>query len=126
MVDLLRCIGVVLLCLVSVQLIRDKNTGLAIALAICGCSLLSWLALPHMKKLLDWCGQMADLFGSRELMAPLVRCLGIGLAVRITAEICRDAGERAMAATAEIVGAVFGLIAVLPLLDRVMEIISGL
>lgn len=126
MEDLFRCIGVVVLCLLSVQLIRDKNPGAAMALAICGCSLLFWQVMPLLKRLMDWCGQAAALFGGRELMAPLVRCLGIGLAVRITAEICRDVGERAMAATAEIVGAVLGLIAVLPLLDRVMEIISGL
>ena len=59
-------------------------------------------------------------------MTPLLRCLGIGIAVRLSAEICRDAGERALAVKAELAGAVCGLMTILPLVERVMELISQL
>ena len=54
------------------------------------------------------------------------RCKAVGVAVvvRITAALCRDAGQSALAAKMEIAGAVLTLSVCLPLFEQVLDLIT--
>lgn len=121
-----KCLGALLLATVCSLLIRDKNGGAALGISVAACGAVIMLCAEPLGQLTDWCREMADLFGGQELLTPLLRCLGIGLTVRLTAETLRDAGERALAVKAEVVGAVCGMVTILPLIQRMMGMISGL
>lgn len=121
-----KCLGIILLTAVCSALIRGRAGGIGLVLPICGCGAVLLVLAPQLRQLTDWFGQTAALFGGKGLLVPLLRCLGIALTVRLTAEICRDAGERALAVKAEIAGAICGLVTVLPLLQQVLELVSGL
>ena len=121
-----KILGALLAASVCGLIIRDKNPVGALALSLGACAVLVRLLEPSLNQLIGWCRDTADLLGGQTLVAPLLRCLGVALAVRIAAETCRDAGERALATQAELAGAVCGLLTVLPLLQRMMELISGL
>ena len=56
------------------------------------------------------------------LLAPLYKGIGVALCARLTAELCRDQGQRALAAKVELCGAVCGLICALPLLQRALSL----
>ena len=122
----LKILGALLAASFCGLLIRDKNPVGALALSLCACAVMIRLMEPSLVQLMTWCRETADLLGGQTLITPLLRCLGVALAVRIAAESCRDAGERALAAQAELAGAVCGLLTVLPLIQRMMELISGL
>ena len=61
-----------------------------------------------------------------ELTGPVYRVLIIALLTRLTSQICRDAGEGTIAVCSEMAGAFCALVATLPLLRRVLELIGGL
>ena len=121
-----KILGALLAASVCGLLIRDKNPAGALALSLCACGVVFRLLEAPLTQLAGWCRDMADLLGGQALVTPLLRCLAIALAVRIAAETCRDAGERSLAVQAELAGAVCGLLTVLPLIQRMMELISGL
>ena len=123
---LIKCLGILLLAVLCSQLVRDKTGWASLGLALCSCGAVLAVLADPLVALMNWCHQTAELFDGAELMTPLLRCLGIGIAVRLSAEICRDAGERALAVKAELAGAVCGLMTILPLVERVMELISQL
>ena len=50
--------------------------------------------------------------------------LGVAVVVRITAALCRDAGQSALAAKMEIAGAVLTLSVCLPLFEQVLDLIT--
>ncbi|MEG1778273.1 MAG: SpoIIIAC/SpoIIIAD family protein [Angelakisella sp.] len=50
----------------------------------------------------------------------------IAICVRITTELCSDAGMRAMGVKLELAGAVMGIICALPLIRQALELINGL
>lgn len=56
----------------------------------------------------------------------LFRALGICLLTQMASDACRDVGEQAMAAKAELVGKVFLLMLTLPLLENVAQMAERL
>lgn len=60
---------------------------------------------------------------SQRLLAPLYKTVGIALVVKVGGELCRDAGESALAAVVETAGAVCALLVALPLLQTVLALL---
>nr|WP_295946773.1 SpoIIIAC/SpoIIIAD family protein [uncultured Agathobaculum sp.] len=58
------------------------------------------------------------------LYLPVLRAVGIAVVVRIMSALCKDAGQSALAAKIEIVGAVLALSACLPLLEQVLSLMA--
>ena len=64
--------------------------------------------------------ELAGLAGLSEvLLEPVVKTVALSILTRVTAEICRGAGERGLAAFVETAGAVLALAAALPLVRAV-------
>lgn len=60
------------------------------------------------------------------LFLPLYKTAGIALVVRLGGNLCRDAGESALAAMVELGGSVCALVTALPLLRAVLELLTEL
>ena len=63
---------------------------------------------------------------SHGLLIPLYKTVGIALVVKIGGELCRDAGESALASVLELAGAACALLVALPLLERVLDLLMEL
>lgn len=61
-----------------------------------------------------------------EYSGTLLKALGVALAVEVTADICRDAGEASLASRLEMVGKAELLLLALPLVNKLMSIARGL
>ena len=68
--------------------------------------------------LLSQCGLDSALY------LPVCKAVGVAVVVRITAALCRDAGQSALAAKMEIAGAVLTLSVCLPLFEQVLDLIT--
>ena len=73
---------------------------------------------------------MAELAGqaglSEVLLEPVIKTVVLSLVTKITVEICRSAGEGGVAAFVETAGAVLALLAALPLVRAVAQLMGGL
>ena len=58
------------------------------------------------------------------LYLPVLRAVGIAVVVRIMSALCKDAGQSALAAKIEIVGAVLALAVCLPLFEQVLGLMA--
>lgn len=58
-----------------------------------------------------------------ELFLPLYKTVGIALVVKAGGNLCRDAGESALAAALEMAGSVCALLVALPLLQAVLDLL---
>ena len=86
--------------------------------------------LGQLRELLDFLREISGAVGIRqELMAPLYKTIGIAMVVRVGGNLCRDAGESALASVIETSGTVCALLVSLPLLRMVltalMELMKG-
>ena len=81
-------------------------------------------AAEAVRALMDELGERAGL--SPAVLDPVVKTVGIAVLTRISAEVCRDAGESGIAASVETAGAVLALWVALPLLRAVLDTVTGL
>lgn len=102
-----------------------QELGLVLALAagvlILGFSL---SAVAGVRAVMDALAETAGI--TPEVLSPVVKTVGIAVVTRITAELCRDAKEGGIAAFVETAGAALALFVSLPLLEAVLDTITGL
>ena len=63
---------------------------------------------------------------SADLFVPLYKTIGIALVVQVGGNLCRDAGESALASVVETAGTLCALLAALPLLRAVLDMLLEL
>lgn len=86
----------------------------AVLLALAG-------ALEEVAAFLETLGDRSGL--PEEWFLPLYKTVGIALVVKVGGSLCKDAGESALASVLETAGTVCALLAVLPLLREVLELL---
>ena len=85
------------------------------------------LLLRGLAEVLDMLEELAAAGGLPEgLFTPLVKTLGIALVSRLGGEICRDAGQGAMAAVLDTAGAFGAVLVSLPLVRAAWELLRTL
>lgn len=107
--------------------LRKQTPELALLLALVTGGLLLWRSrelLSSVLQLLDELGSLAGL--SEEIIAPLIKTVGISVLVRVGAQICRDGGMGSVATLLELAGSLAALVTVTPLLRAVLELVGSL
>ena len=125
-----QVIQITALCMVGALLalvVRRGNPEQALLLVL-GCVVLALLSLVgSIRELLDFLAELGERSGvARELFVPLYKTVGIALIVRLGGEVCRDAGEAALAAALETAGSICALLIALPLLRAVLSMLLEL
>lgn len=124
---MLRILLTVLAAAVCTQLLKSKNPALALLLSLAAVLALLGILLPWLKML---CGSISQLVTDSgldsALLLPVAKVLAVAQITHIAAELCRDAGERGLAAKVELCGAVASLLCVLPLAEQALKLIGAL
>lgn len=125
-----QVIQITALCIVGALLtlvVKRGSPELAMLLVL-GCVVLVLLFLVGtIEELLRFLEELGERSGvSQELFAPLYKTVGIALIVKLGGEVCRDAGESALAVAVETAGAVCALLIALPLLRAVLSMLLEL
>ena len=112
------------LCVVGALLalvVKRGSPETALLLAV-GAAVVVALALAGVvKELLAFLGELGSASGvSADLFVPLYKTIGIALVVQVGGNLCRDAGESALASVVETAGTLCALLAALPLLRALL------
>ena len=107
--------------------VRQKSPELSILLVLTACVLLLWNTLPlfeTIRTILEDLAALGDL--SPTLLQPMVKTVGLSLVTHLSASLCRDAGEGGIAAFLEVAGGAAAVVAALPLLQMVLQLVMDL
>jgi len=127
MSEITRLVAVALVGTVFCVMIKEQRREIGLALSLTVGMLMLAISLTGMKTALENMQHLGELAGlSAGMLLPVVKTVGIGLLTHISAELCRDAGERSLAAIVEIGGSLSALLVALPLLSTVVTVITGL
>lgn len=118
------------LCVIGAVLalvVRRGSPETALLLALAATAAVIALVVPALGELWEFLRQLEAYSGvSTELFAPLYKTAAIALVVRAGGGLCRDAGESALAAVLETAGTVCALVAALPLMRAVLDLLVEL
>ncbi len=125
--DIFKLAAVAVMAALWAATLRGRTPELALVLVLAaGAALLgeAGRAMASARGVADALGQTAGL--SAQVWAPVWKTVGIALVSRLSAAVCRDAGEGALGAFLETAGTALALGATLPLLELVLEVLGGL
>lgn len=117
-----------ILCIVGavLGLMIKKNTpemALLLSVAVGGIILLS--LLQEAGEIWNFLWDLTERTGvPQAVFSPLMKTVGIAIVTKIGSDLCRDAGESAMASLVETAGAICAILAALPLLQSVIELVE--
>lgn len=112
---------------VCAAVVKKQVPDMALLVAICGVVLILALAMTAFRPIRELMDTLADRAGlSAAVLSPVVRTVGVAILTRITAELCRDAGEGGLASAVEIAGGACALLVCLPLFEAVLGLILDL
>lgn len=101
------------------------DVGIAVSVAVIGTVSVMLLrlggeTLSHLRQMLELSGLMPELF------RPVVKIMGIALLSRLGSDLCRDAGELAIASLVETFGAFGSVVVSLPLFAAVWDMLRSM
>ena len=105
--------------------LRKTTPELALLLALCAGLWITGVAAGGLGAVAALMEELAGLSGlSEELLEPVVKTVALSILTRLTAEICRSAGEQGIAAFVETAGTVLALAVALPLVRAVTVLMA--
>ena len=121
----LAAVGVTAVVLSAV--LRKNTPELALLLALAAGLWMLALTARGLGAVVELMNELAEQAGLSEvLLEPVVKTVALSILTRLTVEICRSAGEGGVAAFVETAGAVLALLAALPLIRAVAQMMGEL
>lgn len=124
---IVKVAAVCLLGAILALLLKKSNPELSLLLALAACIAVLAVIIgglgdvyAFLEELVIWAGLSADIF------SPLWKTVGIALISRAGTELCKDAGENAMASMVEMTGAFGAILVALPLFQAVWDMLRSL
>lgn len=113
---------------VALSAVLKKNTPeFSLLLAVAAGLWMLALAADGLRAAVELMKELADQAGlSEALLEPVVKTVALSILTRLTAEVCRSAGEGGVAAFVETAGAALALLAALPLVRAVAQLMGEL
>lgn len=121
----IQIIGMVLIAVVLLALLKQYNPVYAVIAGILCCGLVLTAAIATMLPVMDSLLSLAEQISAAQMM-PLVKAMGIVILGQIARDVCKDAGQTALAGQVELAARALILFAALPLFQQLLQVISGL
>lgn len=104
---------------------RGKETGALLALTVC--CMAGVAAMSYLRPVLDFLSSLENLGGlDGDLVALLLKAVGIGMISEIASLICTDSGNASLGKAVQLLGSAAILWLSLPLFSALMELLQAI
>ena len=122
-----KAAAVALIAALCAAVVKRETREIGLVLSLTAGAVIVSLVLAQVSGLVTFLESLADAAGlAPAVFAPVLKTVGISILTRISSELCRDAGEGGLAAFVEMAGAALALLVTAPLLQAVLDTLSGL
>ena len=123
----IKAAALALIAAVCALLIKKSNPEISFAVAVIAAAVICAAAAPAIGEIKSFA---QDIVGKTQIspavFLPVIKCVGIALVVKLSGELCRDAGQSAAASALEYLGCAAALITALPLVRSMLGVLEGL
>lgn len=124
---LIKASAAALIACVCVLLIKKSNPEIAYVLGVCSAVLMCVAAFSMFGEIIRLMHSVIRHSGlSPTVFLPIIKCVGIGMTVAVVSGFCKDAGQNALCAAVEYLGAAAAVFTALPLIETLLETMEGL
>ena len=107
--------------------IKKSNPEISLLLAMAASAAVLTLALTMLSELRETLRMVMDFTSLQQtLVLPVLKCVAVGIVARLSADLCKDAGQSGLASAVELCGAAAALCISLPLVNTLLQMLGGL
>lgn len=122
-----RVIGIALVALIFGIFFKQYNKTVALLLVLVSSLLVFWQSFSAVAEITDALKSITSgISEASSYIKIMFKVLGIALIAQLAADMCRDCGESALAGQTETAAKIAIIVVVLPLIQAVLKIVSGL
>lgn len=127
MSDIMKVAAAALAAAVCAVVVRKQAPELGMVLAVCAGAVILLYCSGALRAVVGLMDKLVEVGGlSAQVVEPVMKTAGIAIVTRLSADFCRDAKEGGLASAVELAGTALALVAVLPLMSAVIEMLTGL
>lgn len=120
-------LGIAITTLVLGLFLKEHNRTVSLLLVIFSCIALAFQSVGSIAGIIKSLNEMASGFSETSAYIKIMfKVLGIALIAQLISDLCRDCGESALAGQTETAAKILIITMIIPLLEAVISIISGL
>lgn len=124
---MIHIIGISAVALIFGLFLRQHNKTVSLILIIFACIAVFLESVSYLTDIIDTLsGMVSGLKETSAYLKIMFKVLGIALITQIISDLCRDCGESALAGQTEVAAKIFIVALILPLLQAVVKVITGL
>lgn len=124
---MIRIAGISLAALIMGMFLRRHNKTVSLLLIMFACAAIFFESITSLSDIVASLNELASGMGEiSSYLKIMFKVLGIALITQIISDICRDSGESALAGQTEMAAKILIVTLILPLLQAVVEVITGL
>lgn len=124
---MIHIIGISAVVLIFGLFLRKHNKTVSLILIIFACIAVFLESVSYLTDIIDTLsGMVSGLEETSTYLKIMFKVLGIALITQIISDLCRDCGESALAGQTEVAAKIFIVALILPLLQAVVKVITGL
>ena len=122
-----KCAALAVFAALVILMLRRKNPELSFALGAATIGVLLLACGGVLDELLRALRDTRQIFGGSAVeIRPILKCLGIAMTCRFSADLCRDASQSALAAAVETAGTLCAATVAMPMVLSLMTTIGGM
>ena len=107
--------------------IKKSNPEISLLLVMAATAAVLTLALTMLSELRETLRMVMDFTSLQQtLVLPVLKCVAVGIVARLSADLCKDAGQSGLASAVELCGAAAALCISLPLVNTLLQMLGGL
>lgn len=107
--------------------VKNQRPELALVLSLAAGGLLILLSLGHLQTVVGFVGEMSRQYGIREdYIGIALKVTGIAVLADLAVQLCKDAGESAIASKVELGGKAAMVVIALPVIESLLSLVAGL
>jgi len=107
--------------------IKKHNADMAMLLSLAAGLAILLGATAFISPIMEFINELAESAGiASSLLSPVLKALGIAIVGKIAADVCKDAGQSAVASSIDFCTALASLICAIPLMRAVLQMLKEL
>jgi len=123
-VDIVQVIGLAIVATVIIAVIKAQRPEIAIQISIAAGIIVFTMILGKISAVIELLNSYAERININTVyISTLLKIVGIAYIAEFDAEVCKDAGESAIASKVELAGKVVIIVLAVPILTSLMDLI---
>ncbi len=125
--DIFRIVGIGISAAVLAALLRQRRPEIAVQVSLAAAAVIFLAAAPYLKTVLEMFRDISNQIGlDIKYITVILKVIGIAYITQFGAELCRDAGEGAVASKIEFAGKVIIMTLSMPVMYKLLEVVNAI